>query len=158
MLISLGLLPTLYYWNSQQSNLFYRGRILPLSRNNVNNDDFLRLRSYKIRQLIINQILVNSLLFIQTCLIKNGGKKSCFDYNMMILRLFLLTLHGKKILLFKGQLNSEWIYEVIVSPKVPTKNCKDFCPGSLLEGRAEILQIFGWHFGRNDDLINSFWS
>ena len=26
-----------------------------------------------------------------------------------------------------------------------------------LEGRVEILQIFGWHFGRNDDLINSFW-
>ena len=57
----------------------------------------------------------------------------------------------------KGQLNSEWIYDVIVSPKMPTKNFKDFCPGSLLEGRAEILKIFGWHFGRNDDLINSFW-
>ena len=57
----------------------------------------------------------------------------------------------------KGQLNSEWIYEVIVSPKMPTKNLKDFCPGSLLEGRAEILQIFCWRFGRNDDLINSFW-
>ena len=22
----------------------------------------------------------------------------------------------------KGQLNSEWIYEVIISPKIPTKN------------------------------------
>ena len=30
----------------------------------------------------------------------------------------------------KGQLNSEWIYEVIVSPKMPTKN---FWPGSLLD-------------------------
>ena len=81
----------------------------------------------------------------------------------------------------KGQLNSEWIYEVIVSPKKPTKNYKDFCPtkqtrivalffgyflvivGSFfgydpcLFARAEILVIFGWHFGRNDDLINSFW-
>ena len=28
----------------------------------------------------------------------------------------------------KGQLNSEWIDEVIVSPKMPTKNYKDFCP------------------------------
>ena len=28
--------------------------------------------------------------------------------------------------------------------------------GSLLEGRAEISVIFGWYFGRNDDLINSF--
>ena len=25
-----------------------------------------------------------------------------------------------------------------------------------LFGRAEILVIFGWHFRRNDDLINSF--
>ena len=57
----------------------------------------------------------------------------------------------------KGQLNSEWIYEVIVSLKMPTKNCQDFCPGSFLEGRAKISVIFGWHFGRNDDLINSFW-
>ena len=31
----------------------------------------------------------------------------------------------------KGQLDSEWIYEVIVSPKMPTKNYQDFCPGSL---------------------------
>ena len=45
---------------------------------------------------------------------------------------------------FKGQLNSEWIYEVIVSSKIPTKNYRDFCPGSLLEGRAEISVIFGW--------------
>ena len=28
----------------------------------------------------------------------------------------------------KGQLSSEWSYEVIVSPKMPTKNLKDFCP------------------------------
>ena len=53
----------------------------------------------------------------------------------------------------KCQLNSERIYVVIVSPKMPTKNLKDFCPESLLEGRAEIFQIFGWHFGRNNDLI-----
>ena len=61
-----------------------------------------------------------------------------------------------------------------------TKNYKDFCPtiqtrivalffgdflvtvGSFfgydpfLFGRAEILVILGLHFGRNDDLINSF--
>ena len=60
--------------------------------------------------------------------------------------LFSIPLHRK------GQLNSERIYDVIVSPKMPTKNYQDFCPGSLLEGRAEILVIFG----RNDDLINSF--
>ena len=61
-----------------------------------------------------------------------------------------------------------------------TKNYKDFCPtkqtrivalffgdflvsvGSFfgydprLCGRAEILVIFGLHFGGNDDLVNSF--
>jgi hypothetical protein len=36
------------------------------------------------------------------------------------------------------------------------KNYRDFCSGSLLEGRAEISVIFGWDFGRNNDLINSF--
>ena len=45
--------------------------------------------------------------------------------------------------LTKGQLNSEWIYEVIVSPKMPTKNWKDFCPESLLEGRTKIFPTFG---------------
>ena len=57
----------------------------------------------------------------------------------------------------KGHLNSEWICEVIVFPKMPTKHFVDFCPGSLLEGRAEIFVIFGWLLGRNDDFINSFW-
>ena len=28
----------------------------------------------------------------------------------------------------KGQLISEWIYEVIVSPKIRTKHCQDLCP------------------------------
>ena len=44
--------------------------------------------------------------------------------------------------------------EVIVSPKMPTKNYQDFFPVSLLEGRVEILVIFGWHFGRYDGPIN----
>ena len=39
---------------------------------------------------------------------------------------------------------------------IPTKNYRDFFPESLLEGRAKISLIFGWDFGRNDDLINSF--
>ena len=80
----------------------------------------------------------------------------------------------------KGQLNSEQIYEVIVSPKMQTKNYKDFCPtiqtrivalcfgdflvsvgiffgyDPCLFGRAEILVILGLYFGRNDELINSF--
>ena len=28
----------------------------------------------------------------------------------------------------KGQLDSEWFYEVIVPPEMQTKNYKDFCP------------------------------
>ena len=75
-------------------------------------------------------------------------------FKYLCTALFLLLNRNA---LFRGQLNSEWIDEVIVSPKRPMKNYQDFCPGSLLEGREEILVIFGWHFGRNDDLINSFW-
>ena len=41
----------------------------------------------------------------------------------------------------KGQLNSEWIDDVIVSPKMPPKIFKYFCPESLLEGRVEIPKI-----------------
>ena len=42
----------------------------------------------------------------------------------------------------KGQLNSEGIYGNIVSPKILTKNYRDFSPGSLLEDRAKIFVIF----------------
>ena len=34
----------------------------------------------------------------------------------------------------KCQLISEWIYENIVSPKMPTKNLKDFCAGKFMVG------------------------
>ena len=68
----------------------------------------------------------------------------------------------------KGQLNSKWIYEVIVSPKMLTKNYKDFCPTKqtriiakkkcydpCLYSKTEIHVIFGMHFGINNDLVNS---
>ena len=49
--------------------------------------------------------------------------------------IFKPTYHAHRIFDTKGQLDSEWIYEVIVSPKMPTKKFKDFCPGSsLLQG------------------------
>ena len=50
----------------------------------------------------------------------------------------------------KGQLNSEWIYEVIVSPKKPTKNFQI----SVQPSQDKNLEIF---LLRNDDLINSLW-
>ena len=59
--------------------------------------------------------------------------------------------------LIKGQLNSEWIYEVIVSPKMQTKNYKDFCPTK----KARIVALFigeflvsvGSFFGYNAMLV-----
>ena len=39
----------------------------------------------------------------------------------------------------KGRWNSEWIDEVIVSPKMPTKNLKNFCPGSLRQKSFKFL-------------------
>ena len=56
----------------------------------------------------------------------------------------------------KGQLISEWIYEVIASPKIQTKNCQDFC--LTTQARVEILTIFCSYLERNDDFINSFWN
>ena len=105
-------------------------------------------------------------------------------YNLDTSVLFNLYFKGYKLITYylfkKDQLNSEWIYDVIVSPKMQTKNYKNFCLTKqtrivaktaythqkitkkkyydpCLYDRAEILVIFGLHFGRNDDLINSFW-
>ena len=39
---------------------------------------------------------------------------------------------------FKSQLNSEWIYELIFSPKMQTKNYKNFCPTI----QTRILALF----------------
>ena len=45
--------------------------------------------------------------------------------------------------LIKGQIKSEWIYEITNFPKNYPKNLKDFCPMYCKNLRAEILQIFG---------------
>ena len=42
---------------------------------------------------------------------------------------------------FKGQLNSEWIYDVIVSTQMPAKNLSDFYPAGLLKGWTEIYKF-----------------
>ena len=47
----------------------------------------------------------------------------------------------------KGQLNSEWIYEVIISPKMKIKNYKDFCPTIQTSIVALFLVISWWFFG-----------
>ena len=46
--------------------------------------------------------------------------------------------------LTKGQLNSEWIYEVIVSPKMQTKNYKDFCLTKQTRIVAPFFGDFWW--------------
>ena len=42
---------------------------------------------------------------------------------------------------WEGQWNSEWIYEVIISPKIPTKYYRDFCRGSLLEANLVTITL-----------------
>ena len=59
--------------------------------------------------------------------------------KLAIIAMKKISSGQKNLHIAKGQLNSEWIYEVIISPKMPTKNYKDFCPVSLLEDRAEIF-------------------
>ena len=60
--------------------------------------------------------------------------RSMLEKKLLIWPLFFL----------KGQLNSEWIYEVIVLPTMPTKNCKDFCPTKQARIVALFWVIFWW--------------
>ena len=57
---------------------------------------------------------------------KDGKYEHCLKSGRtkIILLLFCTQQAGRH----KGQLISEWIYQVIVSPKIQTKNCQDFCP------------------------------
>ena len=60
-------------------------------------------------------------------------KVTFFLFNLGAKKL-IFTSKSRKILRNgpfggKGQLNSERIYEVIVCPKIPIKNYRDFCPG-----------------------------
>ena len=68
--------------------------------------------------------------------------------------------NGKSLnMYFKGQIISEWIYEIINFPKNDPKNLKDCCPTALrvlIAHRAEILQIFRDIFWKIDDFINPF--
>ena len=81
---------------------------------------------------------------------KKGFLQCCFAFMAWLFLFFfqinvegtnkrksLDSLDYKKISKAKGLLNSEWDHR--------------------FTSRAEILQIFGWHFGRNEDLMNSFW-
>ena len=54
--------------------------------------------------------------------VANRRKKSCWFFFFFFRLIQLLQAASK------GQTISEWIYEVIVSPKIRTKHCQDFCP------------------------------
>ena len=79
--------------------------------------------------------------------------QSLCTYYACLFVFFLNVLCNSK----EGQLNSEWIYEDLVSPKMPTKNYQDFCPLKFIRGYCRNLGNFWLAFGRNNDLINSFW-
>ena len=71
-------------------------------------------------------------------------------YNTLQENMFVKFVFSKKatkfdkiftvdLTLCKGQLNSEWIYEVIVYPKMPTKIFPDFCPERVGQKSGKIL-------------------
>ena len=154
------------------------------------NGSLIPICSLSNRSLLPNLTVVNKLDYYTYGMLIQP-RKSCrlsileWLYGHKLLYLHSFRFHVLTIILKmwigKGQLNSEWIYEFIISPKMQTKNYKDFCPtiqtriialflvifwwvyavcfgyDPCLVGRAEILTIFGWHFGRNDNIINSVW-
>ena len=61
-------------------------------------------------------------------------------------------------LAIKGQIKSEWIYEIINFPRNDPKKLKDFCPmyyKYVLLGQKSF-KILGSFFCKIDDFINSF--
>ena len=56
----------------------------------------------------------------------------------------------------KGQIKSEWIYEIINFPKNDPKNLKDFCPMYYKNSQGRNPSNFLGHFLEIDDFINSF--
>ena len=58
----------------------------------------------------------------------NASKNSTVNRNESYGNMGYQVSKGGIKRLDKSQLISEWIYEVIVSPKKWTKNCQDFCP------------------------------
>ena len=63
--------------------------------------------------------------------LSHSEKASKFEKKFaLVLRRVLLVCYKNKWL-SEGQLDSEWIHEVIISPKMQTKNVKDFFPTLL---------------------------
>ena len=62
-----------------------------------------------------------------------------------------------KTLISKGQIKSEWIYEIINFQKMTRKIWRISALRVFIVHRAEILQIFWVIFWKIDDFINPFW-
>ena len=56
----------------------------------------------------------------------------------------------------KGQIKSEWIYEIINFPKIAQNNSKDFCPMYYKNSQGKDPSNFSGQFLENDEFINSF--
>ena len=65
----------------------------------------------------------------------------------------LSSLAGLSNVYAKGQIKSEWIYEIINFPKNDPKNLKDFY---YKNSQGRNPSNFSGHFLEIDDFINSF--
>ena len=65
-------------------------------------------------------------------------------------------MHTQLLKVYKGQIKSEWIYEIINFLKNEPKNLKDFCPTYYKNSQGKIPSNFLVHFLEIDDFINSF--
>ena len=74
--------------------------------------------------LLINHCTVAILIVTPKKLQQNTN---CTKYVLGIREKLVLT-YRRLVASTKGHLNSEWIYEVTVFSKIPTKNYRDFCP------------------------------
>ena len=110
-----------YTWPDNTSRLL--NGVTALGTNSVRGDTWLQIS-------IISTSLENPLLYLPTPL----------GYQKLIITFTVHTFVDYT----KGQLNSEWIYEVIVSHQKPTKNYKDF--GPTKQTRIVAL-FFGLFFG-----------
>ena len=73
---------------------------------------------------------------------KGGNLKKKAGYRKVNQKKYQVPALKKFLVDTKGQLNSKWIYEVIVSHKMQTKNYKDFCPTK----QTRIVALFFGEF------------
>ena len=87
------------------------------------------------------------LFFEKNVHLGEGNKTNNFKIENLsrktVWNLLFAVIFGVKNDGCKGQLSSEWIHEVIASPKMQTENYKNFCPTK----QTRIVALFWWFFG-----------